>query len=116
LKDGTLIGSCGIRTEQAGAASIGCEVGRQWQGSGLAREAGCALRDFGFQELQFDRIYAETIPENLAALRLCRALGLRHVDEQVAARTFKGRSWNTAIYAMTRAEWLALTSAAGTRP
>jgi ribosomal-protein-alanine N-acetyltransferase len=109
LKDGTLIGSCGVRTEQPGLASIGCEVGREWHGSGFAREAGLALLDFGFRELQLDKVYAETIPENLAALRLCRSLGLRLATEQVGARTFKGRSWNTAIYELSRAEWLALT-------
>lgn len=72
--------------------------------------------DFGFRELRLDKVYAETIPENLAAARLCRALGLRLVDEHAAARTFKGRSWNTAVYQMTRGEWLAATSAADTRP
>lgn len=116
LRDGTLIGSCGVRIEQPGVASIGCEVGRAWHGCGYAREAGLAMLEFGFRELQLDRVYAETIPENLAAARLARALGLRLVEERVAMRRFKGRDWNTAIYQLTRAEWCAATSTAGTRP
>ncbi|MEY4642639.1 MAG: hypothetical protein RLZZ227_2633 [Pseudomonadota bacterium] len=105
LRDKTLIGSCGVRIERPGEASIGCELGRAWQGSGFAREAGMALLDFGFRELQLEQIYAETIPENLAAVRLCRALGLRLTEEHVAARSFKGRSWNTAVFQLTRSEW-----------
>jgi ribosomal-protein-alanine N-acetyltransferase len=116
LRDGTLIGSCGVRIEQPGAASVGCELGREWHGSGFAREAGLAIVDFGFRELRLERIYAETIPENLAAVRLCRALGLQFVEERVAARAFKGRRWNTAVFQLTRAQWLAATSTAGTHP
>jgi RimJ/RimL family protein N-acetyltransferase len=115
LRDGTLIGSCGVRIEHPGIASVGCELGRQWHGSGFAREAGLAMIDFGFRELRLERIYADTIPENLAALRLCRALGLQLVEERVAARAFKGRSWNTAVYQLTREQWRAATSAADTR-
>ncbi len=114
LKDGTLIGSCGVRIEAPGVASIGCEVGRQWHGTGAAREAGRAMIAFGFRELDLERVYAETIPENLAALRLCRELGLRLSHALPAQRTFKGRSWTTVVYELTREEWL--TSTAGTRP
>lgn len=106
LKDGTLIGSCGVRTETPGVASIGCEVGRRWHGSGVAREAGLAMLDFGFRELQLDKVYAETMPENLAALRLCHTLGLRPARELPAHRTFKGRDWTTAVLELSRAEWL----------
>lgn len=115
LEDGTLIGSCGVRIEAPRVASIGCEVGRQWQGSGAAREAGLAMLGFGFGELRLDKVYAETIPENLAAARLCRALGMRLVRTLPAERHFKDRAWDTAVYELSRAEWLA-TSAAGTRP
>jgi [ribosomal protein S5]-alanine N-acetyltransferase len=105
-KVGTLIGSCGVRTEAPGLASIGCEVGRQWHGRGVAREAGLAIIDFGFRELQLDKIYAETIPENLAALRLCHALGLQVARELPERRNFKGRDWTVLVLEMSRAEWL----------
>lgn len=114
LQDGTLIGSCGVRSEQPGSASIGCEVGRRWQGTGYAREAGLALVAFGFRELGLASVYAETIPENRAAARLCRALGMRLAEERAGTRHFKGRSWNTAVYTLGRNDWL--TAAAGTRP
>ncbi|HEY0963922.1 MAG TPA: GNAT family N-acetyltransferase [Pseudomonadales bacterium] len=105
LKDGTLIGSCGVRREleRERTASFGIEIGRAWHGTGFAREAGDALIRFAFETLPLDEIYAETISENLAAVRLCRALGLRFVDEHPGARTFKGRSWTTAVYAVRRA-------------
>lgn len=105
LKDGTLIGSCGVRIETPGVASIGCEVGRHWQGSGLAREAGRAMVAFGFMDLHLDKIYAETIPENLAAIRLCHALGLRQTHVLRNHRRFKGRGWDTVILELARAEF-----------
>lgn len=102
LKDATLIGSCGVRTERPGAASFGIEVGRAWHGTGFAREAGAALLCFAFDVLPLREVYAETIPENLAAARLCRALGFALVEERPGTRTFKGRSWSTAVYALRR--------------
>lgn len=48
---GDLMGSCGIRIESPGHASIGCESGRRWHGTGVASYAVDALLEFGFLEL-----------------------------------------------------------------
>ncbi len=72
-----LMGSCGVRMEAPGQGSIGCELGRRWQGSGAALEAARAIVAFGFGELGLQKIYADTKAGNLAALRLCRQLGMR---------------------------------------
>ena len=72
-----LMGSCGVRIEAPGQGSIGCELGRHWQGSGAALEAARAIVAFGFCELGLQQIYADTKAGNLAALRLCRQLGMR---------------------------------------
>lgn len=120
LKDGTLIGSCGARLEREGAASFGIEVGRTWHGKGFAHEAGAAVIAMAFDVLPIHELYAETIPENRAATRLCRQLGFRLVEERISTRTFKGRSWNTVVYAMRRYSGppvnFTFTSAEGKRP
>lgn len=102
LKSGELIGSCGVRIEEPGVASIGCELGREWQGSGFALEAGKAMIDFGFRQLGLQRIFAETLAENLAAVRLCRMLGMMPESERVNDSSFKARDWNTVIMAIHR--------------
>ncbi|WP_395826477.1 GNAT family N-acetyltransferase [Collimonas sp.] len=47
-KRGELIGACGIPPEARQQASIGCELGRKWLGSGYALEAANTVMHFGF--------------------------------------------------------------------
>lgn len=103
--DGDLMGSCGIRVETPGHASLGCELGRRWHSSGAAREACAAMLAFGFDSLHLHRVYAETIAENKAAIALCQAIGMRIEAERVNAQQFKGRSWNTIVLALAADDW-----------
>jgi RimJ/RimL family protein N-acetyltransferase len=77
-KDG-LIGSCGVRItcEGGSGASFGCELARDHWGRGYGLEAGRAMIDFAFRELGLDRIHAETLARNQAALALASRLGMR---------------------------------------
>jgi RimJ/RimL family protein N-acetyltransferase len=97
---GDVIGSFGIRIEAEGEASVGCELARLWQGSGAAREVGEAMMAFGFDTLKLKRIYAETISENKAAIKLCESLGLQRETEREQDRFFKGRYWNTLVLSL----------------
>lgn len=104
-RDGDLIGSCGIRLESNRQASVGCELGRRWQANGYALEAASAVIDFGFERCGVHRIYAETISENKAALRLCGMLGMRVEAELLENRYFQSRWWNTTVLALLEQEW-----------
>lgn len=104
---GELMGSCGIRIQSPGNASIGCELGRRWHGTGAARCAADALLEFGFLELAVERIFAETISENKAAIRLCKTVGMIVESERLNDRNFKGREWTTTVLAIKRDEWQA---------
>lgn len=104
-KDETLIGSCGIRIEGEHQASIGCELGRKWQNAGYAYEAAREMLNYGFTKLKLHRIYAETISENKAAVRLCQLLGMRIEAELVENRYFQDRWWNTSIFGLLNREW-----------
>lgn len=116
LKDGTLVGSFGVRTERPGIASIGCELGRRWHGKGYAREAGIGALMFAFLDMDIELVYAETIPENRAATRLCTALGLEWRDTRPGARYFKGRTWDTAVFVANREPWLSMVLDTGIFP
>lgn len=99
------IGCAGIRIEDNRQASIGCALMRNQQHSGIARQALTAITGFGFNELNMHRIYAETIAQNKAAIRLCRQLGMRQEAELVEHRYFKGQWWNTRIFAILKSEF-----------
>ncbi|WP_345817580.1 GNAT family protein (plasmid) [Paraburkholderia sp. PREW-6R] len=104
---GDLMGSCGIQIQSPGHASIGCELGRRSHGTGAARYAANALLEFGFLELCFQRIFAETISENKAAIRLCKTVGMHVESERANDRDFKGREWTTTVLAIHRDDWQA---------
>lgn len=107
LKTGELIGTCGVRIkhQEHRQASFGCALAKPYWGVGLAFEASQRIVDFGFSELPIHRIYAETISENRRARLLAERLGMRLEGELRGNRFFRGRWWNTAIYAILKDEW-----------
>lgn len=104
-QDGKLIGTICLRLESDHQASMGCGLSRIYQGRGLIEEAVVMLADFGFRELGVKRIYAETISENIAAIRLCEGIGMRREALFKENRYFKGCWWNTVVLAVLESEW-----------
>lgn len=102
LPAGELIGTCGLRIEQPEhqQASFGCAIARDHWGKGYAYEACRRLFDFGFTSLPIHRVYAETISENWRARMLAERLGMQLEGELRHNRFFRGRWWNTAVYAV----------------
>jgi RimJ/RimL family protein N-acetyltransferase len=106
-RDEQLIGTCGVRVEVPAhrQASFGCAIARAHWGRGLAYEASRRILEFGFSNLPIERVYAETIGENRAARALAERLGMRLEGEFVHHKFFRGRWWNTVVYAVLREEW-----------
>ncbi|WP_299138432.1 GNAT family N-acetyltransferase [uncultured Vibrio sp.] len=99
------IGTVCLRLEGNQQASMGCAFSRQTQGKGFPIEAAKALAEFGFSELGVHRIYAETIGDNLAAIRLCKSLGMRQEACFKEHRFFKNKWWDTVVFAILSTEW-----------
>ncbi|PHX06440.1 GNAT family N-acetyltransferase [Vibrio splendidus] len=102
---GKFIGTVCLRLEGDKQASMGCAFSREIQGQGLSIEASKALADFGFSELGIHRIYAETISKNLAAIKLCKSLGMKQEACFKDHRFFKGQWWDTVVLAAVRSNW-----------
>lgn len=102
---GQFIGTICLRLEKENQASVGAGLSREYQGSGLIREAAQALVQYGFSNLGVHRIYAETINQNRAAIRLCQALGMRKEAHFRENRYFRGQWWDTVVLAILRDEW-----------
>ena len=100
-----LLGATGIRIEAETQASIGCSLRREFHRSGIALEAMKAVARFGFEQLNLEYLFAETISENKPAILLCRKLGMHKETELIGNKFFKGRWWNTLIMGMEAAEW-----------
>ena len=108
LKDtGQLIGNCGIRKAAIASheADIGYELAPDHWGNGYATEAAHAIVQFGFEELNVHRIWAWCIADNLASARVLEKIGLKLEGRLRDKEYFKGRWWDTLMYAILEDEW-----------
>ena len=104
--DGRLIGNCGVRVNapEHREANIGYELNPDEWGQGFATEAATAIVRFGFEELGLHRIWAECNAENLGSVRVLTKLGMRREAHFREQQWFKGRWWDTEIYAILEDE------------
>ena len=104
---GQLIGSCGIRMRLPDAyeADIGYELNPQHWGQGYATEAARAIVQFGFTELGFHRIWSWCIADNVGSARVLEKLGMQLEGRLRENEYFKGRWWDTLLYAILDREW-----------
>lgn len=105
--DRQLIGSCGIRLAFANAheGDIGYELSPRHWGRGYATEAARAIVRFGFTELKLHRICSWCIADNVASARVLARLGMRLEGRLRDKEYFKGRWWDTLLYAILEDEW-----------
>jgi ribosomal-protein-alanine N-acetyltransferase len=104
---GQLIGSCGIRMKSAESheADIGLELDPHYWGQGYGTEAARAIVKFGFADLRLHRIWSRTIAENQSATRVLEKLGLKLEGRLRENEYFKGRWWDSSMYAILDREW-----------
>ena len=106
--EGDIIGSCGyygIHTWNR-RASIGYELGRIYWRQGIMAEALSAMIDFGFDEMDLNRIEALVMPENSASIKMLEKLGFRNEGlleeyEQWGSKGFV----DLCMFAMLRKDW-----------
>ncbi len=106
-EDGRLIGNCGIRRKPDNdwEADLGYELSPQCWGNGYATEAARAMVDFGFGELGLRRISSWCIADNVASARVLERLGFLKEGRLRSNEFFKGRWWDTLLYALPEEEW-----------
>lgn len=106
--DGTLIGNCTLfnLVAQSRRAEVGYILERAAWGNGYMLEAVAALLDFGFTELDLNRVEADIDPRNIASAKLLERLGFKEegylperwiVADEVSDTQFFGllrRNWN----------------------
>ncbi|HET9913088.1 MAG TPA: GNAT family protein [Anaerolineales bacterium] len=102
-----LIGNCGVRMDAASSveANIGYELSSRHWNQGYATEAAHAVVDFGVRHFGVHRIWADCIAENAGSVHVLEKLGMQLEGRLRENRYFKGRWWDTLIYAILANEW-----------
>lgn len=104
---GRLIGSGGIRLSdlEAREASIGYELDPRFWGHGLATEAAREMLRFGFDDLGMHRIFGDCVADNVTSARVMEKIGMQREAWLREKTWFKGRWWDSLIYAILEDEW-----------
>ena len=105
--NGFLIGNCGVRMDEVNSveANIGYELDPKTWNNGYATEAAGAIVDFGFDRFGVHRIWADCIAENTASAHVLEKLGMKLEGRFREQKYFKGRWWDSLIYATLADEW-----------
>jgi len=104
-----LIGNCGVRMDEVNAheADIGYELDSTYWNHGYATEAVHAIVNFGFSHFGVHRIWASCIADNVGSAHVLEKLGMQLEGHLRENKYFKGRWWDTLIYAILVDEWRA---------
>jgi RimJ/RimL family protein N-acetyltransferase len=106
--DHRMIGNCGIRMRKPGAheGDIGYELAPDCWGQGYATEATRAIVEFGFTQLGLHRISSSCVADNVASARVLEKLGMKLEGRLRENEYYKGRWWDTLLYAILDHEWM----------
>lgn len=86
-------------------AELGYWLGADDWGQGLATEAGSAMVDFGFRELELARIYAQVLEGNEPSCHVLEKLGLLREGVR-RSHVRRGRKLcDVIMFGLLRAEW-----------
>lgn len=102
-----LIGNVGIRKRDVKSyhAEMGYELDpRQWN-NGYATEAARTMLKFAFEQLRLHRVEARVVANNQNSVHLLEKLGMRQEGKFREQEFFKGRYWDTLLYAILEDEW-----------
>ena len=114
--DSALLGGIAINiARQHSRAEIGYWLGFPYWNQGYTTEAARRIVAFGFEDLDLNRIQATYWPRNPASGRVMEKVGLRYEGTLRGYLLRKGSFEDTAIHALTRADWEGLSVHAESR-
>lgn len=102
-----LIGNCGIRMDRPNVfqADIGYELDPQYWNYGYATEAAHAIVDFGFNSFDLHRVWSWCVADNTGSAHVLEKLGMRREGHLRENEYYRGRWWDTLMYAILADEW-----------
>lgn len=103
---GEYIGDCGISMQNIDGESlpeIGYHINKKFWRRGYAKEAARAVRDWLFENSDFDSAYSYMKYTNAASYSTAESIGMKRIKEYPDPRDIK-----CYVYRITRSEWEAL--------
>lgn len=112
IEAGRLVGTCTLFqiNEQCHRAELGYMLGSFAWGRGYMREALRAFLAYAFDELQLNRIEADTDPRNEPSMRLLQSLGFLKEGHFRERWVVEGEVSDSAVFGLLRREWSAQQS------
>lgn len=115
VRDGALVGGIGwtnwVMTNHAdwkmrtASAEIGYWLARDAEGQGIVTRSTRALVDFGFREIDLDRVVIRAEPENARSWAVAERLGFQYEGTQRHVCYWRDRWVDHRCYAMLKDEW-----------
>ena len=102
-KTNVFIGDCGITLQNIDGEmlpEIGYHIHKQHWRNGFAKEAASAVRDWCFENTEYQTIYSYMKYDNVASFSTAIAIEMRKVKEYPDPHNTR-----SFVYAITRAEW-----------
>lgn len=105
-QDNIIIGSCGYSIRNRFQAEIGYELARAYWRKGIMTEALRAIINWGFHQLDFNRIEAMVMVENIASINLLGNLGF--VEEGLLREYgfWKGQFHDLKVFSLLRKDYM----------
>jgi RimJ/RimL family protein N-acetyltransferase len=102
-----LIGNCGLRMDEVNAleADIGYELDPRYWNHGYATEAASTMVDFGFSHFGVRRVWSWCVADNVGSAHVLEKLGMRLEGRLREKEYYKGKWWDTLMYAILADEW-----------
>ena len=102
-----LIGSCGLFSwnRQWRKCTVGYELSPEAIGQGLMTEALHAILDWGFMQMQVNRIDAQIHPDNDRSIKLARKLGFVEEGRLREIAWWGSRHHDMLQFSLLRREW-----------
>lgn len=108
-KKNQLIGTCGYNSgfnEDAYIAEIGYELGKGYWGHGYMQESLSSIINYGFIELNLNRIEGYIIPGNSRSENTLEKLGFKQEGILREHGCYKNDYWDEYIYSLLKREWV----------
>jgi ribosomal-protein-alanine N-acetyltransferase len=86
--------------QEENKAEVGYELNPDYQGKGIAKEALSKIIEFGFNDLQLNKIEAYTHKENLASTNLLEKFNFIRDPHEETKIDFTVNSPNTVVYSL----------------
>lgn len=103
-----VIGRCGFNywLRQDRRASIGYDLGHAYWGKGIMTEAVRAMAQFGFEQMDLNRIEADADAENHGSIRVLEKIGFRREGMQQEQYFEWGRFHDLMLFALLRRDFV----------